>query len=123
MDLGYINWKSDLKTLTNNSKTFTLKGLDLNTLIDGGVFNGDSLLIDIVDSLENEFSLEEVEKQYTTMFAPKWYLGAKFYINSKNRVYSTTSLQFYPTGVRFGISLGYEFDLNKNLGVTANYSL
>lgn len=123
MDLGYINWKSDLKTLTNNSKTFTLKGLDLNTLIDGGIFNGDSLLIDIVDSLENEFSLEEIEKQYTSYFAPKWYIGAKFHINSKHRVYSTSSLQFYPTGVRFGISLGYELDLNKVFGVMANYSI
>jgi hypothetical protein len=123
MDLGYIRWKNDLKTLTNNNNSITIKGLDLTTLIDGGIFDGDSALIDIVDSLQNEFTLEEIAQKYTTALTPKWYGGAKFYINTKNRLYSTAMLQFYPTGVRFGMSFGYELDLNKYLGFTANYSL
>ena len=31
--------------------------------------------------------------------------------------------QFYSTGTRSGFSLGYELDLNKFLGLTANYSI
>lgn len=123
IDIGYINWKNDLKTLTNNSEPFTIKGLDIKEFIDGSIFNGDSIFTEIVDSLENEFALEEIEKKYTTFLPPKWYAGAKFYINMKNRVYTSTSMQFFPTGIRFGLSLGYELDINKHFGLTANYSL
>ena len=123
LDLGYINWKNDLKTFTNNSSSFTLSGLDIKDFVNEGNLDGDSLFTEIRDSLENEFGFEEVEKKYTTYLSPKWYGGAKFSLNSKNRVYATTTLQFYPTSTRFGLSLGYEFDLNKNLGFTANYSI
>lgn len=123
LDLGYINWKNDLKTYTNNSTSFTISGLDIKDFINEGNLDGDSLITEITDSLENEFGFEEVEKKYTTYLSPKWYGGAKYSLNPKNRVYATTTLQFYPTNTRFGISLGYEFDLNKYLGFTANYSI
>jgi len=123
IDLGMIWWKNDLNTYTNNYKTFTLTGIDIKDFVYDNNLDGDSLLTDIGDSLKDVFSLEEIEKKYSTSLSPKWYGGAKYYINHKNRVYASTNLQFYSSGIRFGFSAGYELDLNKFLGLTANYSI
>lgn len=123
IDIGYIRWRNDLMTYTNNSKTFTLEGLDIKEYIDGGDLDTDSLITEITDSLKNEFSLEEVEKIYTTALTPKMYLGVKYSFTPKSRFYASTTFQFFGTGTRYGFSLGYELDLNKYIGFTANYSL
>ncbi len=123
IDIGFINWKSDLKTFTNDSKTFTLTGLDIKPFIANNNLDGDSLINEVTDSLATIFSLNELEKQYTTTLTPKWYGGAKYYINSKHRLYGSFMLQFFKENIRSGISLGYELDVNKNFGLTANYSL
>lgn len=123
VDLGYINWKNDLKTYINKSPSIKLTGIDIKNFILDGNLDTDSLGNEIRDSLENEFSFEEIEKKYTSTLSPKLYGGAKFSINEKNKLYASAMMQFYPTSTRFGLSLGYELNLNKFIGFTANYSL
>lgn len=123
LDIGAISWKNDLKTFTNNGNSFTLSGLDIKDFISDNNLDQDSLLNEIGDSLSDVFSFEEIEKKYSTFLSPKFYAGTKFYINQKNRAYATVMLQFYEKSTRTGFSVGYEFDLNKNLGFTANYSI
>jgi len=123
IDVGVIQWKSNLTTYTNNSKPFTLSGLDIKDFIGNDNLDGDSLINDITDSLATIFSLEEVEKKYSTTLTPKWYAGSKYSFNSKHHLYGTVMLQFYPEKIRSGLSIGYELNLNKNLGFTVNYSL
>lgn len=123
VDVGYIKWKNDLKTYVNKSTSIHLTGLDIKDFVIDGDFDSDSLGNEIRDSLENEFSFEEIEKRYSSSLSPKWYGGAKFSINGKHHVYTSAMMQFYPTSTRFGLSLGYELNLNKFIGFTANYSL
>lgn len=123
LDLGYINWNNDLTTYTNNGKTFKLTGIDIKDFFGDDNLDGDSLINEIVDSIGDVFTLDEIEKKYTTTLAPKVYIGGKYLITEQHRVYTTLMFQFYSTGLRTGLSLGYEFDLNKFLGVTANYSI
>lgn len=123
IDLGAITWRNDLITYTNNAESFNLTGIDIKDYINGENLDGDSIINEITDSLGNVFSLDEIEKKYTTSLTPKWYGGGKYSINDKNRVYASMTLQFFDAGVRTGFSLGYEFDLNKILGLTANYSI
>lgn len=122
IDLGMIFWKQDVETYTTNGKSFTLNGLDIKEYADGGDIDLDSLLTEIQDSLENVFSLDTLYDNYNTPLIPKWYIGGKYIFNEKHRVFGTVNLQFFNTGIRPAFSVGYEFRLERNLGLVVNYS-
>ena len=123
LDLGVIYWKHDIKSYVNNGKAFELNGIDIRDYITGDDVNTDSILEVIRDSITDVFTLDEVNDKYSTPLTPKWYFGARYKLTEKHRFYGKVNLQFFRSGMRPDLSLGYEFKLEKYLSVTANYSI
>ena len=123
IDLGVIYWKHDVKSYVNNGKSFSLNGIDVKDYISGDDLDTDSIIEVITDSIEDVFTLDEVNENYSTPLTPKWYFGGKYKLTEQHRFYGTVNLQFFRAGMRPGLSLGYEYKLQKYLSVTANYSI
>ncbi len=123
LDLGVIYWKHNIKSYVNNGKSFKLSGIDIRDYITGDDLNTDSILEVIGDSIADVFTLDEVNDKYSTPLTPKWYFGAKYKLTEEHRFYGTVNLQFFRSGMRPDFSVGYEYKLDKYLGVTVNYSI
>ena len=123
LDLGGIKWKENVKSYVNNGKSFALNGIDIKDYFYDGDLDTDSILDGIKDSISDVFKLDEVNDNYGTPLTPKWYIGAKYNLTEQHRFYGTVNLQFFRAGIRPALSLGYEFRLERNLGVTVNYSV
>lgn len=123
LDLGGIKWKEDVKSYVNNGKSFELNGIDIKDYLEDSDIDTDSLLQEIKDSISDVFKLDEVNDNYGTPLTPKWYFGVKYNLTEQHRFYGTVNLQFFRAGLRPALSLGYEFRLERNLGVSVSYSI
>lgn len=82
-DLGFIHWGSNVYNF-NQDASFKWEGVDASNSINGnnpGYKKIDDALDDLVDSLKNNFRLQEGGSAYTTMLSPKLYLGATYELN------------------------------------------
>jgi hypothetical protein len=123
LDLGFIKWTKDVKSYVNSENSVTLSGIDIKKYLDDGTLDSDSIINVIGDSIADLFSFDEFNSPYTTPLTPKWYFGAKYKFTEKHRIYTTFNLQFFRAGVRPDFSLGYEFRLQRNFGLTVSYSI
>lgn len=128
IDLGYITWQTNSKSLTQ-SGTFRYTGIDLANYIssiqdfqNSGTI-GTQITQDLKDSILTFIAPTITEKAYTTSLNTKIYTGANFLV-SKN-----FDVGFLYKGLIYDKSLfsSYTFSLNTYVGkgwsLSANYSL
>lgn len=102
-DLGYINWKSDVNSVSGGGE-FQFRGIDLQ--------NDSSFAEDLLDSVKNAYDASIFYDPYNTMLTPKLYAGISYtpnrfirvgllarseYILKTFRQQLTGSLIMYPT--------------------------
>jgi hypothetical protein len=115
VDVGSITWRDNAKIFTNK-KTSLLKGIDIETIIDGG--SGD----DISDSLYNAFELTEIDSEYSTAVSASFNAGAIY----KSRKYTFSgifSTQSLIDQSKFVMSLQASKKIGKHFDLGINYSL
>ncbi|HIA35896.1 MAG TPA: OmpA family protein [Flavobacteriales bacterium] len=121
VDLGYIHWKRNPITYSNDIDNVTFKGNALNTFTDS---NSTEPFETVFDSMR--FSFENAEESYNSYkdgLSPRIYLGGNYVLNEANQVgllfhgeYFKKS--FYPT-----LTASYNYVLKKWIGASASYSI
>lgn len=84
IDLGAINWKTNVKSYQSKhaNETYTFNGFELSELLNGGSI-ADS--ITILDSLNEHFSIENTYTPYSSPLTPTAYLGGAYNITPNDQ--------------------------------------
>lgn len=81
LDLGFINWKSDVSNKTSNG-TFTFKGVDLLTISTSDSVSFESY----ADSIKSTFEFKETNHQYRSHLVCKTNVSLLYKFNENNEV-------------------------------------
>lgn len=116
-DLGFINWKSELKTYESTSDSIQFSGIyaDISTTEDIFAAYGDSLaqLIDI-----NEF-----EQDFQTKLPARIFAGIEYYgLDRSNRFSAVFSGTFLKNNFSPAFSVGYDKTVSKHFTFKVTYS-
>jgi len=79
LDLGYIRWKTNPITLTQNA-TYSFNGFDIFKYANGTQINTDSMISEYVEILENTFAPTIKEEAYTSGLNTKIFVGGNFIV-------------------------------------------
>lgn len=102
IDLGYIDWVTNVKNLYSNG-SFTFDGIEVNAYTQVDTFS----MVPFLDSLKSEFEFQKSENTYRTKTTPQVYLSGAYKLDS------TTTVT--------GLAYGFFFDgLNPALAVGIN---
>lgn len=124
LDVGFINWKSNLKNYvsTDPNATFTYHGIKLGDFVNDSS-NVEDAFESTIDSLSDKFSIDSRSESYKTWLPPQFYAGGNYYINDFNNagllLYGTTyDKKFIP-----GVSVSYNTRVKRWLGASVAYSI
>lgn len=81
IDLGYIKWDKDVTNLELNG-SYSFKGIDLSNEI-GSDESEEDPFEEVLDSLENSFTVSNQSNSYTTTLGTKIYFGASYFVSPK----------------------------------------
>lgn len=117
IDLGFINWKSNLKTYQSTADNIEFSGIyaDISTTKDLFAAYGDSLseLIDI-----NEF-----EQEFKTNLPTRVFVGLEYYsFDESNRLSLVFSGSFLKDNFSPAFLIGYDKTVSKHFTFKVNYS-
>lgn len=124
-DLGFIRWKSNLHSFTQDTQ-FDWIGIDISNSANPNNPDNkdlDDALDDLVDSLKNNFRLKEGGSAYTSMLHSKLYLGATYQVNKMLNVGGLMQMTlmdgiFYPS-----LTASANARLLRNVGASVSYSM
>jgi outer membrane protein OmpA-like peptidoglycan-associated protein len=118
LDLGFINWKSNVTNYVSSEVNYTFKGVDLNQALLDSVDIGKNL----TDTLTEVFKQEQNTSSYRTALHSKFYLGGKYEINK----YFSSSVLMYNEIVASKYTAGFSVSMNAKLrnwlSASVNYS-
>ena len=119
IDLGFINWKSNVTTYQSNG-SFVFEGID-----NGGLFSGDGLDVDVAevtDSIASTFEIVEDSLSYRTGLPTKLYLTG-YYRLARNTKASVTLYADFIGSFRRGVAIGVSQNLGRWLQAATTYSV
>jgi len=117
IDLGMINWKTNVKNYISNDVNYTFEGVDLNQALDS-LDIGSTLS----DTMQTIFKQTETTTAYKTALKTKFYLGSKYTFND---YFSASALMYNELiGQKYnvGFSVAGNINVKRWLGFTLNYS-
>lgn len=86
LDLGWINWKENIKNQTVNDTTFTYRGVNLDGVGD--------IRQALEDSLFNKFNTVETNETYKTWLAPRAYVSWVYHYDRNMDFYGTVGSRY-----------------------------
>lgn len=117
LDLGKINWKSNLKSYESQADNVHFSGVTVD------INSNDDVFETYMDSLTSLIDVNEFEQEYSTGLPTRFYAGLEYYgYDRKNRfgfVFSGILLKdkFSPA-----FSVGYDREVSKHFAFKVNYS-
>ena len=91
IDLGYINWKSNVKNLVTASGSYSFDGLDVNQFVSDSSSGSAS----VTDSLSNSFKPIENSDPYKTNLSSHVYLNSCYILSEKMNVTGLLHAQIF----------------------------
>lgn len=117
IDLGFINWKSDLKSYENTSDYIEFTGIyaDINTTED--------LFEAYADSIAELIDIKEFEQEFKTHLPMRIFGGLEYYsLDKTNRLSFVFSGTFLKNNFSPAFSVGYDKTVSKHFTFKVNYS-
>jgi len=125
MDLGFINWKSDVQQLEQKGE-YAFEGLNLKPFIDDGEL-AESEIIDayteLVDSIADNFRIIEGGNTFTTSLPAKIYLGARFYSSDNLHWGILSRTRIYGGKLEENLTLSGNMKVTDFLSVSGSWSI
>lgn len=118
VDLGSINWKSNVKNYTSEGAFYEFTGLSVENLNDSS-FSFD----EIIDTIQERFKFDKDETSYKTGLPTKFYLGASYKLDEKSNVDLLLYGRAYSNSFEPAISLGINRQFSRLFGLRATYSI
>ncbi len=119
INLGFINWKSDVMNQRSEG-SFRFEGVEDEDLLTGGGFEID--LTELTDSIAGAFEVTEDSASYTTGLPTQMYLTGHYRL-APNTKASATVYTDYIGSFRRGLSLGISQQVGRWLQAAATYSV
>ena len=121
LNLGAINWKSDVRTYTTQGE-FTFSGIETDSLFAGEGFNFDQT--ELMDSLKNEFDIQEDSTStYKSSLPVQSYLTAYYNIGPYTTASATVYTAFMSGKSYAAMALGIQQQVGRWFNVTGTYSM
>lgn len=117
LDLGFINWKSELKSYENSSDSVEFTGIyaDINSTED--------LFQAYADSLVELIDINEFEQEFKTQLPTRIFAGLEYYsLDRSNRLSFVFSGIFLKDNFSPSFSVGYDKTVSKHFTFKVNYS-
>lgn len=119
-NIGFISWKSGVENFAIQGE-YEFEGLDLVTPSNGGA-NGADPFEQLLDSLENEFAIEETQLAYRQTL-PMWaHLSFAYDLHPRHRLGLVAVTEFVGSSVRPSFTFSYNFKLMQAMGLSLSYS-
>lgn len=117
LDLGKINWKSNLTSYESNTDNVHFSGITVDINSNGDVFEN------YLDSITNLVDINEFEQEYSTTLPTRFYAGLEYYgYDRKNRLSFVFSGIFLKEKFSPAFSVGYDREVSKHFAFKVNYS-
>lgn len=116
LDLGFINWKSDVNNISVNG-SFTYSGANL-----GEDFTADSYLFEIRDSLYDAFNITVTQDNYYSWLPTQIYLGGEYQYGPKLSFGLTNRNVIYRNKLHSSLTLSGNYKLFKNFSSVVSWS-
>jgi hypothetical protein len=117
LDIGQIRWKDNVNNLSSN-ESIQYEGLIFNNLLRLDSLNFEQVL----DTIEQVFTLDSDQESYTTRLPVKFYLGASYQLNEKWRLNALAYSEFLRDEVFPSVALGAQYKAASWLILGASYA-
>lgn len=123
LDLGFINWKDNVKTYEFDEVNYTFEGVDFLELIeDDDNDNEDNLIDQELDSLKDLYDPTELSDPYRNPLVPKFYLGGHYRLANIHQFGVLFYGDVFQSNLRGSFGFSYDLTLSKILSVGVNAS-
>jgi len=121
INLGAINWKSDLRTYSTN-REYTFKGIESDSLFAGEGFSFDQT--ELLDSLKSTFEIQEDSvTTYKSSLPVQSYLSAYYSLSPYTTASATVYTAFMSGKSYAALALGIQQQVGRWFNVTGTYSM
>jgi hypothetical protein len=121
IDLGYIQWKSNVKNYVAESGNYKFDGVDINQFINNN--SNSSSNSNILDTLSNSFGPKENEESYKTTLPTHGYMNVCYRINEKSNVTGLIHAQIFRETVQPSLTASYNRKITGGFAASVNYSM
>jgi len=124
IDMGFINWKDDVRNYVTEdpSKTVEFYGVDFKTFFKDSV-NFDKTLDDILDTMKSKFNIRESSESYRTFLPTNFYLGGNFWVTKRHNFGILLYGNYYQKKLNPAFTISYNGKLTRILGLSISYSM
>jgi hypothetical protein len=121
LDLGKINWKSQVRSYSTENAEFTFRGVDVAEFMN----QEDSVdyMQELVDSLGEAFNIQEGSTAYSTELNPKFYVGGGWHFTPTSDLNLTASGEVFRGKMYPSLSVSIMQQVGNVMSVTAGYSI
>ena len=123
LDLGYIQWNSNVTNYTIDKGEYTFSGIPVDAFSPQNDTSGSSAFSNVIDSLETAFNVKETSNGYTTPLVGRFYAGVNYKMNEKLMLGGLIQSEFYKGSIRPSLTASANYKISKWLGVAASYSV
>jgi hypothetical protein len=123
IDLGFINWRNNLSSLTEDGN-FAYEGIQLNApgKIPPTASSFQPLLDNLKDSIVKAFPLELTSKRFSTLLPAKLYLGGEYTVIKNVSIAALASIRMFKKQLYGSYTASVNAVLGKSLTLTAAYT-
>ncbi len=114
LDIGFINWKSDVQIIKEHTSVYVDASDDTFSPTDGSV---------VSDTLRSLFKPDIVNGSYASTLKPTLYLGVDRQLTDQINVGALISSEIYQNRFHHALSLSGNFHINDKLAASASYTI
>jgi hypothetical protein len=118
IDIGFINWTSNVKNYVALNGGYTFDGVDLNEFI-----NDSSSFEHVSDSLSDAFDPDENADAYKTNLPAHIYLNASYQLDQRMTASALLHAQMFKSTVQPTVTLGLNRRVTNHISASLNYSM
>lgn len=122
IDLGYIKWEAKDVTTIELNGNYAFKGFDLSDEVGNDDTDSDPF-DDMIDSLENSFTVSNKSKSYKTTLGTKVYIGASYHVSKKVDLSFLSRSYFYNNDLNQAFTFSTNARPINGLSASISYSI
>lgn len=114
-DLGFIGWKSNVYNLSQQT-TFEFDGVTIDSI------NSEKFGDYLIDSLQQDFGLDESRNPYNTFLPSRLYIGGQYVVNPNFSLGLMSMSEIFNKNLRQEFTVSTNFSPGKYLALSLSYS-
>jgi len=124
-DLGYINWKTDVRNIVSNEETssHTFTGIDISAMFSSDSVKFTDQLNNALDSLKEDLGIRVTYNKYKSWLVTKFYLSGIFHLTPKDHFGFLWRGDLFKGHLMPSVTLNYTREFGKAFSMMAGYTI